>query len=255
MPNFINNAIAQLFDHIFDYTHVNLATFTTNDRPPETKSINSNQKYMKKFDDEYVPQPYKYLYDPSLAFDFRFHQRLSRFTYEERKKDWISLIFNSSANRPLNNVLSHVYDGLEYVTYGEGEEARTEAVKYIFRRVLTPINFTLISNNISYLYENTEKLAMYFDRIINFPYKVTLNFSETHAPVFDLVGMATDIRQIDVNKLSTESRGSLVMSGFSFNLLHYVVILPDERYRLLERVIVEVKDAVAGAPLFIFITE
>ena len=256
MPNFINNALAQLFDNIESNSNVKFSTFTTNDKPAEEKSINSNQKYMKKFQDEYIPQTYKYLYDPSLTFDSRFHQRLSRIKFGERDEEWCTLIFNTNTNQPLTNVLSHVYRGIENVTFTD-EEGKTyiEGVEYIFRRVKTPINFTLISNNISYLYETTEKIAMYFDRIINFPYKQTLNFSKDTTPTFNLVGMATDIRQVNLNKLDTASRGSLVMSGFSFNLIHYVVIVPDNKFKLLEKVILEVKIAGAEEPLYCIITE
>lgn len=244
MANFINNALAQLFDNIESSSNVKFSTFTMNDKPQEEKSINSNQKYMQQYEDSYDSQTYKYLYDPSLAFDSRFHQRLSRIKFGDRNEPWCTLIFNTNTNQPLTNVLSHVYKGMEMVPvedYDDREEDKYEGVEYIFRRVKTPINFTLVSNNLSYLYETTEKIAMYFDRIINFPYKQTLNFNESYSSTYDLVGMATDIRQVNLNKLDTASRGSLVMSGFSFNLIHYVVILPNSRYGLLEKVILDIK--------------
>lgn len=260
MPNFLNSALAQLFDNIERFSGIKLSTFTTNDKPMEQKSINSDQKYMRQYEGEYSPQQYKYLYDPSLSFDLRFHQRLSRISFGDRKAPWVSLIFNTDTNQPLTNVLSHVYKGMEYVPFEYTDKdgnviQRTEGVEYIFRRVKTPVNFTLISNDLSYLYETTEKVAMYFDRIVNFPYKLTLNFTEDHAPVFDLVGMATDIRQVNLNKLDTASRGSLVMSGFSFNLINYVVIIPDNRYNLLEKVILEIKVAKHNEPISVIITD
>lgn len=256
MANFLNNALAQLFDNIEKESNVKFATFTTNDKPARRRSINSDQPFMEAYEEEYDEQTYKYLYDPSLAFDFRFHQRLSRISFEDRSKPWCTLIFNTDVNRPLTNVLSHVYNGMEYVPYTDAEgNTIIEGVEYKFRRVLTPINFTIVSNDISYLYETTEKIAMYFDRIINFPYIQTLNFSETYSKEFSLVGMATDIRQVNLNKLDTASRGSLVMSGFSFNLVSYVVTLPDNRYNLLQKVILEIKIAGQNEPLACIITE
>ena len=236
MPNFLNSALAQLFDNIERFSGIKLSTFTTNDKPMEQKSINSNQKYMRQYEGEYSPQQYKYLYDPSLSFDLRFHQRLSRISFGD------------------------VYKGIENVPFEYTDKdgnviQRVEGVEYIFRRVKTPVNFTLISNDLSYLYETTEKVAMYFDRIVNFPYKLTLNFTEDHAPTYDLVGMATDIRQVNLNKLDTASRGSLVMSGFSFNLINYVVIIPDNRYNLLEKVILEIKIAKHNEPISVIITD
>ena len=85
-------------------------------------------------------------------------------------------------DKPVTNILSHVYDGIEYVEFEDKDEQGnkkivTEGVEYKFRRVVCPINFVLISNELSYLMQVAEHMAMYFDRWINFTYKQTLTFS------------------------------------------------------------------------------
>lgn len=258
--NFINNALTQLFNDIEDKCHVKFNTFTANDKPMN-KGINSDQEYMKMYQQQEDNRTYKYLYDPDLNFDFRFHQRMARINYGKRKEPWCSLMFNTQTIRPLTNVLSHVYDGMEYAEF-EVEDKKTgeiiteqRGVEYKFRRVLCPINFVLISNELSYLYQVSEKMAMYFDRFINYTYKLNLTFSPLTTKDYEVVGAARNIRQVNLEKLDTESKGSLSMTAFSFELIYWDVYSDLTNYPLLERVILEVHEARTGKLLFLDICE
>ena len=257
--NFLNNALTQLFDDIEDKCRVKFNTFTANDKPMQG-GINANQEYMQMYQKVEDNRIYKYLYDPDLNFDFRFHQRMARINYGRRKEPWVSLMFNTQTIRPLTNTVSHVYEGMQEAEFehvnklGEKEIIR-KGVEYQFRRVLCPINFVLISNELSYLYQVSEKMAMYFDRFINYTYKLSLNFSPLTTVDWDVVGFARNIRQVNLEKLDTESKGSLSMTAFSFELIYWDVWTENKEYNLLERVIVEVRTADSGQLIFIDIQE
>ena len=139
--------------------------------------------------------------------------------------------------------------------YDKDGNVTTEGVEYKFRRVLCPVNFVLISNELSYLYHIMENLAMYFDRWIDFTYKQHLEFSPLTKVDWDLVGQAQNIRQINLEKLDTESKGSLAMIAYSFELIYWNVWTTDERYGLLERVILEVHEAKTDKLLFLDICD
>jgi hypothetical protein len=258
--NFINNALTQLFNDVEDKCHVKFNTFTANDKPMN-KGINADQEYMKQYHQQEDKRTYKYLYDPDLNFDFRFHQRMARINYGTRKEPWCSLMFNTQTIRPLTNVLSHVYDGMQYADFEVIDKETKEkkivqkGVDYKFRRVLCPINFVLISNELSYLYHISENMAMYFDRWINYTYQQTLTFSPLTTVTWDLVGAAQNIRQVNLEKLDTESKGSLAMMAFSFELIYWDIWSDLNEYGLLERVILEVHEAKTGKLLFLDICE
>lgn len=258
-PNYINNALAQLFDDIETKCHIKFNTFTANDRP-QNNGINADQEYMKMYQQAEDNRTYKYLYDPDLNFDYRFHQRMARINYKKRKEPWCSLIFNTGTIKPLTNVLSHVYDGIEYAKVEELDEKGkkievTKGVEYKFRRVLCPINFVLISNEMSYLLHVAENMAMYFDRWINYTYKQHLKLSTITEVDWDIVGAAQNIRQVNLEKLDTESKGSLAMAAFSFELIYWDIWVLDQSYGLLEKIILEVREATAGHLIFIDICE
>jgi len=257
--NFLNNALAQLFDDIEDKCHIKINSFTANDRA-QRNGINADQEYMQMYQEEEDNRIYKYLYDPDLNFDFRFHQRMARINYGKRQEPWCCLMFNTDTVQPLTNILSHVYDGLKYVNTDEVDTEgfpKQKAVEYKFRRVLCPVNFVLISNELSYLYQIQEKIAMYFDRWINFTYSQQLCWTKNPAEDdhYALVGAAQNIRQVNLDKLDTESKGSLAMVAYSFELIYYVVETKYQEYNLLERIIVEVKEAKTGQPLFVSVYE
>lgn len=259
-PNYINNALSQLFDDIEQKCHVKFNTFTANDKP-QKKGINADQEYMQMYEETEDNRTYKYLYDPDLSFDFRFHQRMARINYGKRKGPWCSLIFNTNMVKPLTNVLSHVYDGMEYAQFKEKNketgllETVIKGVEYKFRRVLCPVNFVLISNELSYAYQVAENMAMYFDRWIDYTYKQPLQFSPLTEVTYELVGAAQNIRQVNLEKLDTESKGSLAMLAFSFELIYWDIWTPDKSYGLLQRVILEVHEAKTDKLLFIDIVE
>ena len=118
-PNFLNNALTQLFDDLEDKCRVKFNTFTANDKPMKG-GINADQEYMKMYQKTEDNRIYKYLYDPDLNFDFRFHQRMARINYRNRKEPWVSLMFNTQTVRPLNHVLSHVYTGIQEAEFEFG---------------------------------------------------------------------------------------------------------------------------------------
>lgn len=260
-PNYINNALTQLFNDIEHKCQIKFVSFTANDSPQQNRGgINSNQEYMKMYQQTADNRTYKYLYDPDLNFDFRFHQRMGRINYSRRKEPWVSLMFNTGTIKPVTNILSHVYDGIEYVEFEDKDEQGnkkivTEGVEYKFRRVVCPINFVLISNELSYLMQVAEHMAMYFDRWINYTYKQTLTFSPLTTLEYDLVGVAQNIRQVNLEKLDTESKGSLAMAAFSFELVYWNILTSDIRYKLLEKVVLEVHEAHTGQLLFLDICD
>ena len=223
--------------------------------------INADQEYMKMYQKTEDNRIYKYLYDPDLNFDFRFHQRMARINYRNRKEPWVSLMFNTQTVRPLNHVLSHVYTGIqeaefEFVNKDTKEkEIKKLGIEYNFRRVNCPINFVLISNELSYLYHVSENIAMYFDRFINYTYKLSLNFSPITTVDWDIVGFAQNIRQVNLEKLDTESKGSLAMTAFSFELTYWDVWATQQEYKLLERVITEIRTADSNQLLFVDIQD
>lgn len=257
--NFLNNALTQLFDDLEDKCRIKFNTFTANDKPMQG-GINSDQEYMKMYQKQEDNRVYKYLYDPDLNFDFRFHQRMARINYRTRKEPWVSLMFNTQTIRPLTNTLSHVYTGIQEAEFEHtdktgNKEIKKLGVEYNFRRVMCPINFVLISNELAYLYQVSENMAMYFDRFINYTYKLSLNFSPLTTVDWDVVGFAKNIRQVNLEKLDTESKGSLAMTAFSFELVYWDVWATEQEYRLLERVITEVRIADSNQLLFVDIQE
>ena len=98
-------------------------------------------------------------------------------------------------------------------------------------------------------------MAMYFDRFINFTYKQSLQLSPLTEREYELVGQAQNIRQVNLEKLDTESKGSLCMLAFSFELVYWNIWTPDKSYGLLERIILEVHEAKADKILFLDIIE
>ena len=249
----INNVLVQLFDLIEENSGIEFAKFTTNDTSSAGNIKNKEQPYMQNYKNTQDNKVYKYLYDPNLNFDYRFHQRLATFKYKDKNKPWVTLMFNTGEDMPLTNVLSHVYTGYQTFIDEETEEKRT--YEYKTRRNLVPVKFTLLSNDASYLYSVTERLSFYFDRLINFHYKDVIQFSDEDVYEFEEAGQATQIRQVNFNKLDTEYKGSLVSTGFTFNLVYFVNMYKYQEIRLLERVITEVKILGMNEPFMICITE
>lgn len=234
--SYIKNAIAQLFDELEDKCKVKFTTFTASDSQGQKNIAAGTREYMNDTKNNQSNGIYKYLYDPGLAFDFRFHQRLAAAPFEKTSKPWATIMFSTRQVRPLTNVLSHVYTRTEYVN--------GSPVQFKSRMVSVPVNMVVISNDMDKLYDTTEKIAMYFDRFINFHYKQVLTFGNVKKGGFELydevVGRAANIREVDLDKLDTEHKGQIVSQGYQFDLIYWVSQTPGVSLRLLKKIILEI---------------
>ena len=233
---YIKNAIAQLFDEIEDKCHVKFATFTASDTQGQKEIAAGERQYMNDKKNNQSNGIYKYLYDPGLAFDFRFHQRLAAAPFEKTSKPWATIMFSTKQVRTLTNILSHVYTRTQYTEGG--------ATQFKTRMVSVPVNMVVISNDMDKLYNTTEKMAMYFDRFINYHYDHVITFGDVENGGYELyeevVGRAANIREVDLDKLDTEHKGSLCSQAYQFDLVYWVVQTPGTSLKLLEKIILEV---------------
>ena len=230
---YLTNAIAQLFDEIEEKCHVKFATFTASDSHAQQNIAAGTSKYMDYEDNNGSNGIYKYLYDPGLNFDFRFHQRLAAAPFKKTSKPWVTIMFNTKQARPLTNILSHKYTEYKY------HEGRPYELK--LKRVSVPVNMVLVSNDTTKLYETAEKIATYFDRFINFHYDHVITVGNLEKGGFNVyeskVGQAANIREIDLTKLDTEQRGSLVSEAYQFDLVYWVIVTPDVYLYQFKRII------------------
>lgn len=233
---YIKNAIAQLFDEIEDKCHVKFATFTASDLQGQKEIAAGERQYMNDKKNNQSHGIYKYLYDPGLSFDFRFHQRLAAAPFEKTSKPWATIMFSTKQVRTLTNVLSHVYK--QTIMQENG------ALEYLTRMVSVPVNMVIISNDMDKLYNTTEKVAMYFDRFINYHYDHVITFGDVNNGGFEIyeevVGRAANIREVDLDKLDTEHKGSLCSQAYQFDLIYWISQTPGTSLRLLEKIILEV---------------
>lgn len=233
---YIKNAIAQLFDEIEEKCHVKFATFTATDTQGQKEIAAGERQYMDDKKNNQSNGVYKYLYDPGLSFDFRFHQRLAAAPFEKSNKPWATIMFSTKQVRTLTNILSHVYKRIEYVN--------GSPVQFLTRMVSVPVNMVVISNDMDKLYNTTEKMAMYFDRFINFHYDHIITFGDVNNGGYELyenvAGRAANIREVDLDKLDTEHKGSLCSQAYQFDLVYWIVQTPGTSLRLLEKIILEV---------------
>jgi hypothetical protein len=234
---YINNAITQLFDDIEDKCHVKFATFTASDTQGQENLVASPRQYMNDTENNKSNGIYKYLYDPALAFDFRFHQRLAAAPFAKTRKPWVTIMFSTKQTRSLTNILSHKYKEIHY----------NEGVPYelMVKRTSVPVNMVLVSNDIDKLYNTTELITTYFDRFINFHYDHVIDVNDTFQIKESRVGQASNIREIDLTKLDTEQRGSLVTQAYTFDLVYFVAVTPGTELKLLKKIIFEI-EAPAG---------
>jgi len=233
---YIKNAIAQLFDEIEDKCHVKFATFTASDSQGQKEIAAGTRQFMDNKPNNKSNGIYKYLYDPNLSFDFRFHQRLAAAPFEKTSKPWATIMFNTKQVRTLTNVLSHIYTRTEYIN-GTPTQFKT-------RMVSVPVNMVIISNDMDKLYNTTEKVAMYFDRFINFHYDHVITFGDVKNGGYEfyesVAGRAANIREIDLDKLDTEHKGSLCSQAYQFDLIYWVVQTPAASLKLLKKIILEI---------------
>lgn len=236
---YIHNALAQLFDEIEEKCHVKFATFTASDAQGQKTLAAGTRDYMDDEPNNSNHGIYKYLYDPDLAFDYRFHQRLAEAPFEKTSKPWATIMFNTRQARPLTDILSHKYTDLKYDPKGNPFQLK-------IKRVSVPVNMAIISNDLTKLYNTTEKIAMYFDRFINFHYDHVITIGNPEKDGFEIfeskVGQAANIREVDLTKLDTETRGQLVSEAYSFDLVYFAVETPETYLKLLKRIIVEVRE-------------
>jgi hypothetical protein len=233
---YIKNAIGQLFDEIEDKCHVKFATFTASDLQGQKEIAAGTREYMDNKPNNQSHGIYKYLYDPALSFDFRFHQRLAAAPFEKTSKPWATIMFSTKQVRTLTNILSHVYKETRYVN--------GMPTQFLTRMVSVPVNMVVISNDMDKLYNTTEKMAMYFDRFINYHYDHVITFGDVNNGGYELyeevVGRAANIREVDLDKLDTEHKGSLCTQAYQFDLVYWIVQTPGTSLKLLEKIILEV---------------
>ena len=249
--SYIKNAIAQLFDEIEDKCHVKFATFTASDSQGQKNLAAGTRTYMEDKPNNESNGIYKYLYDPAMSFDFRFHQRLAAAPFIKTSKPWATIMFSTKQVRTLTNVLSHLYTRTIYV---DGSP-----VQFKTRMVSVPVNMAIISNDMDKLYNTTEKVAMYFDRFINYHYDHAITFGNVKNGGYEIyenvAGRAANIREVDLDKLDTENRGALVSSAFQFDLIYWVCETPGTRLRLLKKIILELQSDDGGYKDVLEITE
>lgn len=235
---YLTNAITQLFDEIEEKCKVRFATFTASETQGQINKNTVYREYMSDVRNNDTNGVYKYLYDPGLNFDFRFHQRLAAAPFRKTSTPWVTIMFNTKQARPLTNILSHKYTETKY------NEGRPFQLK--IKRVSVPVNMVLVSNDMTKLYETTEKISMYFDRFINFHYDHVITVGKLDKGGFNIyeskVGQAANIREIDLTKFDTEQRGSLVSEAYQFDLVYWVVDTPDTYLNQFKRVILDLYD-------------
>lgn len=232
--NFLNNCVAQLFDLLESHMGgIKLASFSMTEEERETVNPDyQNKKFMKQYEQQYEEPVYKYLYDPDLSFDERFHQRIAAMSFNKRNEPWITIMFNTGSVRTVTDVVSTN----QYVTI-ENSDGKYFDIKT--KRVRVPINMVLVSNDTSTLYFATEQLALFFDRIINFSYCEFVKFSTGTEDEYEKTGQCMDITEIDLDKLDTGNRGSIVTSAYSFGLVYWVTRYPEE-CKLLNKIVIDV---------------
>lgn len=231
---YIKNAIAQLFDVIEAKCKVKFATFTASDSQGEKNISAGTREYMDDKKNNKSNGIYKYLYDPGLSFDFRFHQRLASAPFRKSNVPWVTIMFNVKQVRPLTNILSHVYTRTVEID-GKLRQFKT-------RRVSVPVDMVVVSNDMDKLYDTTEKIAMYFDRFINFHYDHTVSFEESKLEFSEeVVGHASNIREVNLDKLDTEHKGQIVSSAFQFDLVYWIVDDHQVTLQLLKTIILEIE--------------
>lgn len=231
---YINNAIAQLFDELEVRCGVKFATFTASDLQGQKNLAAGKRQFMDDTINNESHGIYKYLYDPELAFDFRFHQRLAAAPFAKTDKPWATIMFSTKQTRSLTNILSHLYTETHYDENGVPFEVHV-------KRTSVPVNMVIVSNDIDKLYHTTELISMYFDRFINFQYDQVIDVTDSFQIKESRFGQAANIKEIDLTKLDTAQRGSLVTQAYSFDLVYFVIDTPGTQLHLLKKIIFEIQ--------------
>lgn len=232
--NYANNALGQLFDVLEGHMGgAKFATFSMSETEKVDQGFDGKNKlFMQQYQKEQDEHMYKYIYDPDLAFDDRFHQRLASISIKDRKEPWVTLMFNVGAVKALTDVFSCNNYGVIPNSDGDYFEMKTKKVKI-------PVNMVLVSNDTSYLLSITENLTLFFDRFINFNYAEYVAFPTGTEDEYERIGQATDITEVNLEKLDTNNRGSLVSSAYTFGLVYWVSRYP-EQCHLVDRIIINI---------------
>ncbi len=232
--NFLNNCLGQLFDLLESHMGgIKLASFSMTEEERETINQDyENKRFMKQYQSNYEEPIYKYLYDPDLSFDERFHQRLAQISFNKRNEPWVTLMFNVGSVRTVTEVQSTN-------KYIQVQNSDNDYFDIKTKRVRVPVNMVLVSNDISTLFYATEHLALFWDRIINFEYCEFVRFSTGTEDEYAKTGQAMDITEIDLDKLDTSSRGSIVSSAYSFGLVYWVTQYP-EFCHVLDKIVIDI---------------
>lgn len=231
--NYLNNCLGQVFDVLEGHAKVKWATFTMNEAEKVEQGFDGEEKvYMKRYAEEQDERVYRYIYSPNLSFDDRFHQRLSSVGFDNRREPWITIMFSTGPVRSLTEVVS-------YKMYRTIKNSDGDYFDIKTKRVRVPVNMVLVSNDISTLYAATENLALFWDRIVNINYCEYVQFPTGTEDEYEQACQCMDITEVDLTKLDSDSRGSLVTSAYTFGLVYWVTEYP-EQCHLVDKIILDI---------------
>ena len=188
--------------------------------------------YMKKSAEQHDEQVYRYIYAPNLSFDDTFYQRISSVGFDDRREPWVSIMFSTGPVKSLTEVFS-------YNMYRTIKNSDNDFFDIKTKRVKVPVNMVLVSNDVSTLYAVTENLTLFWDRIVNISYCEFVQFPTGTEDEYEKTCQCMDISEVDLTKLDRKTRGSLVTSAYTFNLVYWVTQYP-EQCKLLEKIVLDI---------------
>ena len=97
----------------------------------------------------------------------------------------------------------------------------------------------LVSNDVSTLYAVTENLTLFWDRIVNISYCEFVQFPTGTEDEYEKTCQCMDISEVDLTKLDRKTRGSLVTSAYTFNLVYWVTQYPVQ-CKLFEKIVFDI---------------
>lgn len=231
--NYLNNCLGQVFDVLESHTGTKWATFTMNEAEKVEQGFDGEEKvYMKKYAEQHDEQVYRYIYAPNLSFDDTFYQRISSVGFDDRREPWVSIMFSTGPVKSLTEVVS-------YNMYRTIKNSDNDFFDIKTKRVKVPVNMVLVSNDVSTLYAVTENLTLFWDRIVNISYCEFVQFPTGTEDEYEKTCQCMDISEVDLTKLDRKTRGSLVTSAYTFNLVYWVTQYP-EQCKLLEKIVLDI---------------
>ena len=231
--NYLNNCLGQVFDVLESHTGTKWATFTMNEAEKVEQGFDGEEKvYMKKYAEQHDEQVYRYIYAPKLSCDESFYQRLSSVGFDDRREPWVSIMFSTGPVHSVTDVVS-------YNMYRTIKNSDNDFFDIKTKRVKVPVNMVLVSNDVSTLYAVTENLTLFWDRIVNISYCEFVQFPTGTEDEYEKTCQCMDISEVDLTKLDRKTRGSLVTSAYTFNLVYWVTQYP-EQCKLLEKIVLDI---------------